>query len=390
MQTDNWETESGEGMNLVLTETQHRICQAVYAAAMVLEKECGLNRYKPGRKIKPVLDALHACRLRPYFDLFRMVMSEKHDGIRHLTGVEDTSALIALYNDAFRKCSGGKFSPEQVVELQNRISAFIKACHTQNKTRPRKLYIADPHFFHGRLCSSMDRRGFSGNEEMTEYMIRQWNAKVTPKDEVFILGDFSLAGGDATNAVLEQLNGKKYLITGNHDGFVRDKAFDAGLFVWIKPYEEVRDNGRKVVLSHYPVFCYPGQYRKDKSGNPLTYMLYGHIHDTQDERLVHRFIMETRNARVKSRYTDGLEPISCNMINCFCMFSDYQPMTLDEWIEIDRKRRAELERSFTVPADTQEMMDSALRRFVNSGAAEPIDPAELEDDPIEKNHRRNT
>ena len=43
-----------------------------------------------------------------------------------------------------------------------------------------------------------------------------------------------------------------------------------------------------------------------------------------------------------------------------------------------------MERSFTVPADTQEMMDSALRRFVNSGAAEPIDPAELEDDPIEK------
>ena len=27
------------------------------------------------------------------------------------------------------------------------------------------------------------------------------------------------------------------------------------------------------------------------------------------------------------------------MINCFCMFSDYVPLTLDEWIEVDRKRR---------------------------------------------------
>lgn len=27
------------------------------------------------------------------------------------------------------------------------------------------------------------------------------------------------------------------------------------------------------------------------------------------------------------------------MINCFCMFSDYVPFTLDEWIEVDRKRR---------------------------------------------------
>ena len=27
------------------------------------------------------------------------------------------------------------------------------------------------------------------------------------------------------------------------------------------------------------------------------------------------------------------------MINCFCMYSDYTPLTLDEWIEADRKRR---------------------------------------------------
>ena len=27
------------------------------------------------------------------------------------------------------------------------------------------------------------------------------------------------------------------------------------------------------------------------------------------------------------------------MINCFCMYSDYTPLTLDEWIELDAKRR---------------------------------------------------
>lgn len=32
------------------------------------------------------------------------------------------------------------------------------------------------------------------------------------------------------------------------------------------------------------------------------------------------------------------------MINCFCMFSDYVPLTLDEWIEVDRKRRAVIKR----------------------------------------------
>jgi len=29
------------------------------------------------------------------------------------------------------------------------------------------------------------------------------------------------------------------------------------------------------------------------------------------------------------------------MINCFCMFSDYTPLTLDEWIKTDEKRRTE-------------------------------------------------
>ena len=52
-----------------------------------------------------------------------------------------------------------------------------------------------------------------------------------------------------------------------------------------------------------------------------------------------RFILETRATRASSRYRPEPEPISCQMINCFCMFSDYQPMTLDEWIKIDRKRR---------------------------------------------------
>jgi len=29
------------------------------------------------------------------------------------------------------------------------------------------------------------------------------------------------------------------------------------------------------------------------------------------------------------------------------MFSDYQPMTLDEWIEIDKSRRDQIEASIT-------------------------------------------
>ena len=204
---------------------------------------------------------------------------------------------------------------------------------------PQKLYISDQHFYHASLNRQMDNRGFEGYEDMNRYMIDQWNKKVRARDEVYVLGDFSIAKGEATNKILSQLAGKKYLIAGNHDTYLTDKAFRSDYFRWIRPYAEIRDAGRKVVLSHYPIFCYNGQYRRDENGQPLTYMLYGHVHNTYDEVLVDRFIKETRASMRKSRYDEEEKPIPCRMINCFCMYSDYQPLSLDEWIENDRKRR---------------------------------------------------
>ena len=374
------QAEPGNSPQLELTDRQLKICHAVIDAAAALEKQYSIDLYSNRIQIYPTVDETLARGIRQFFDLYQMSVGEKHDGLRHVTGIEDTASLIAAYKEAFSSISGGEFSVEEVVSLRKQFSEYLKDYTAQHKTRPRKLYIADPHFFHNRLCAEMDRRGFSGYEEMNDYMIRQWNAKVTQKDEVYILGDFSIAKAKATEGILKKLNGKKYLITGNHDKFLADKQFDTSLFRWIKPYEEIRDNGRRVILSHYPVFCYPGQYRKGEDGSPLTYMLYGHVHNSQDERLVHHFITETRKAQVKSRHADGPEPIPCNMINCFCMFSDYQPMTLNEWIEIDCKRRDTLDAEFSVSANTLATMDAAVQCFVNGGAADPLDLPEIDDD----------
>lgn len=217
----------------------------------------------------------------------------------------------------------------------------------KDKTPSRKLYISDMHFYHNALNKQMDCRGFKNHEEMNAYMIEQWNKKVTKKDEVYILGDLSIAKGKATNEIVRQLNGRLYLIQGNHDSFLSDKEFDKTRFRWIKPYAEIKDNHRLVVLSHYPVFCYNRQYAKNEEGKELSYMLYGHVHNTQDEKLVNHFIMETRQTRVTSKYETEPAPIPCHMINCFCMFSDYQPLTLDEWIKVDEKRRTEMNQKET-------------------------------------------
>lgn len=230
-----------------------------------------------------------------------------------------------------------------VLDLDADLLKQIKKELRVKSAPPRRLYISDQHFYHNSLNRQMDVRGFKDYEEMNAYMIAQWNSKVRSKDEVFILGDFSIAKGEATTRILRQLNGKKYLILGNHDMFTEDKTFDQSLLKWIKPYAEIRDQGRKVILSHYPIFCYNGQYRRDEDGNSQTYMLYGHVHNTYDEALVDRFIKETRETKRKSRYDDEPKPIPCAMINCFCMYSDYIPLTLDEWIVLDEQRRRDIQ-----------------------------------------------
>ena len=161
-----------------------------------------------------------------------------------------------------------------------------------------RYYISDLHFFHESLNTQMDCRGFKDAAQMNAYMIKQWNSRVRTRDEVVILGDFSVGKAEQTNEILNQLNGRLYMIKGNHDRYLKESEFNKERFVWIKPYAEMHDNRRKVVLSHYPIFCYNGQYRRNKKGEPLTYMLYGHVHDTLDEQLVRQFCQITRQVNL--------------------------------------------------------------------------------------------
>lgn len=198
-----------------------------------------------------------------------------------------------------------------------------------------RYYISDCHFFHKGVMNRLDKRGFFTLEEMHEYMINQWNNKVRKNDEVVILGDLSFGKAKETNEIIKKLNGRKMLIVGNHDKWVYEKEFDPNLFLWVKDYAELNDNKRKVILSHYPIVCYNGQFRKDNDGNATTYMLYGHVHFTQDNVALEQYKDIVRKYPRASRSDDIPVPAPMQMINCFCMLSDYVPLSLDEWIEIE-------------------------------------------------------
>lgn len=203
-----------------------------------------------------------------------------------------------------------------------------------------RYYISDQHFYHVRINFFMDKRGFPDVFAMNSYMVSQWNSRVRKKDEVVILGDFSWGNAQQTNDILRHLKGKKYLVLGNHDHFVGMKGFDNTLLEWYGPYREMNDEGRKVILSHYPIMCYNKQYKKDKDGKATTYMLYGHVHNTYDEILIDQYIQNVELQKRETKNSDEPESIPIQMLNCFCMFSDYVPLTLDEWIETDKNRRS--------------------------------------------------
>ena len=293
---------------ITLTELEVRILRDISFARMkVLNTE---SSYTPEDVTPdPALTVFAARQSLPMFDFFRCAFFGNTEGLKRIfagqqkinnhSETEFHDRIVEDYRKILTDLMGTHYGPDDVEKLKVRIKGFIQS---QRTPAGRTLYISDCHFYHRRLNTEMDRRGFDSVEDMNRHMIEQWNAKVTKNDTVYILGDFSLAGGFETSGVLSSLNGKKHLIIGNHDGrYLKDKYFENHLLKSQQAYLEISDNQRKVILSHYPVFCYKGQYRRGAEGKPLTYMLYGHVHNTHDEKLINRFIMETRAALVISR-----------------------------------------------------------------------------------------
>lgn len=78
------------------------------------------------------------------------------------------------------------------------------------------FFTSDTHFNHTNIIQYC-QRPFKSTDEMNEAMIDNWNSVVGEDDTVFHLGDFCLGGAEEWNKILNRLNGRIYLILGNHD-----------------------------------------------------------------------------------------------------------------------------------------------------------------------------
>ena len=138
----------------------------------------------------------------------------------------------------------------------------------------RLFFTSDTHFGHRNIIKYC-QRPFSCIEEMDDALIANWNRVVGKDDTIFHLGDFAMGGSAEWSRLLQKLNGKIYLILGNHDlktigaGFSRLEGVAMQMLINVK--------GQIIYLNHYPFLCYGGAYRN-------TWQLYGHVHTCHANR----------------------------------------------------------------------------------------------------------
>ena len=121
-------------------------------------------------------------------------------------------------------------------------------------------FTADMHLGHRGIITMQDRP-FSDVDEMNKALIRNYNAVVNRNDTVYILGDICHhMEVNAVNEIISKLNGKKYLIAGNHD-----KKYDPALFVEVRDFMTVSLNGEYFALMHYPTVVRLCAFRADKA-----------------------------------------------------------------------------------------------------------------------------
>lgn len=135
-------------------------------------------------------------------------------------------------------------------------------------------FTSDLHFYHDNIIKHINRP-FQNSDEMNETLIHNWNRKVQPEDEVYILGDVTMKSPVYAETMLTQLKGKKYLVRGNHDYFVDKKGFKPELFEWVKDYHELTWKNHIFVLCHYPIEEWNGYFEG-------TIHLHGHKHYHED------------------------------------------------------------------------------------------------------------
>jgi calcineurin-like phosphoesterase family protein len=106
---------------------------------------------------------------------------------------------------------------------------------------------------------------------MDRMMIQEWNERVLPDDTVYHLGDVAFTSADKAGNILQQLNGRKILIEGNHDRKLLTQRQFRDCFAEVHQYLRLVHDGTVVVMFHYPIQEWDQMHRG-------AVHFHGHVH----------------------------------------------------------------------------------------------------------------
>lgn len=141
---------------------------------------------------------------------------------------------------------------------------------------PSNIYFGGCyHLDHNRAIKD-NNRPFKDVKEMNEIIIENHNSIVKPNDMFYCLGDLivtssegTISSKDRTEALLKRLNGKKYIIFGDHDEKLR-RLKEHFMGAW--DYKMLKISNLNFALFHYPISYW------EKHGQPNSIHLHSHSH----------------------------------------------------------------------------------------------------------------
>jgi calcineurin-like phosphoesterase family protein len=133
---------------------------------------------------------------------------------------------------------------------------------------------SDQHFGHAAVIE-YSARPFANVSEMNETMIRNYNSVVGNDDTVLWVGDCFFAPVHVAAQFMSEMNGRKILVRGNHDG-THGRMKRIGFY---DVFDEYRFDGFQVTHFHYDtVHRKPLPVPRRLPGLTL---LHGHTHSTE-------------------------------------------------------------------------------------------------------------
>lgn len=165
-------------------------------------------------------------------------------------------------------------------------------------------YIADLHLGHANIIR-LSSRPYKDVDEMDNDLINRWNSVITDTDDIYIIGDLIFKTSKGYDYYLKQLNGKKHLIVGNHDHRMLKQKGISKYFESINDLLTITDNGKSIVLCHYPLAEWPGFYRG-------ACHFFGHIHNNENDAC--KVMRKVKNSYNVGADIIGFTPRTANQI----------------------------------------------------------------------------